>query len=276
MTSSFKSMTRASSAHLFVMPTGKACRDHPGVAPGKVPGLRGARGVTRARARSRRHDDQPYETTLAAPNAALLIVARLVQGVGGALVVPSSLALLNGTLRAEDRARGIGIWAGISTLATTLGPYGGGWLVDHASWRWVFLLNLPLILLALLVLSRLPAGTSARRPLSLDAAGALLAVLGLGGVIYALTEGPGTGWTGVVARVGGVVMVALVPVLLGAGGATGLAAPLARHYQSAMLVFAAVTALAAALTAVFVPSRRATPAHLAPAPRVTSCAPAAP
>ena len=92
----------------------------------------------------------------AAPTVGTLIAARLVQGVGGALVVPSSLALLNGTLRGPDRARGIGIWAGLSTLGTTLGPYGGGWLVDHASWRYVFLLNLPLIAAALLVLLRVP------------------------------------------------------------------------------------------------------------------------
>src|SRR6195952_1615482 len=91
-----------------------------------------------------------------APDAPVLIAARLVQGVGGALVVPSSLALLNGALPSSDRARGIGIWAGISTLGTTLGPYGGGWLVDHASWRYVFLLNLPIILVALWILRYVP------------------------------------------------------------------------------------------------------------------------
>ena len=126
----------------------------------------------------------------AAPTVGALIAARLVQGVGGALVVPSSLALLNGTLRGPDRARGIGIWAGLATLGTTFGPYGGGWLVDHASWRWVFLLNLPLIVAAFLVLLRVPEVDRSPRPLSLDLAGGLLAVLGLGGVIYALTEGP--------------------------------------------------------------------------------------
>src|SRR4051794_5143789 len=104
----------------------------------------------------------------AAPTVETLIAARLVQGVGGAMVVPSSLAMLNGTLRVPDRARGIGIWAGISTLGTTVGPYGGGWLVDHASWRYVFLLNLPLIAAAFLVLLRVPEVVRSPRPLSLD------------------------------------------------------------------------------------------------------------
>jgi MFS family permease len=144
------------------------------------------------------------------------VAARVVQGIGGALVVPSSLSLLNGTLRASDRARAIGIWAGISTLGTTLGPYGGGWLVDHASWRYVFLLNLPLIVAALWVLRSIPESGRGARPLSVDVVGGLLAVAGLGGVIYGLTAGPSLGWTAppVVATivVGALCLVALVPV----------------------------------------------------------------
>nr|WP_296065096.1 DHA2 family efflux MFS transporter permease subunit [uncultured Actinoplanes sp.] len=151
-----------------------------------------------------------------APTATTLIGARLIQGAGGALVVPSSLSLLNGALRGPDRARGIGVWAGISTLGTTVGPYFGGWLIDHASWRWVFLLNVPLIAAALAVLRIVPEATEARRPLSLDVGGALLAVAGLGGVIYALNAGPGEGWlTGPVLATGilGIAcLAALVPV----------------------------------------------------------------
>jgi predicted MFS family arabinose efflux permease len=132
------------------------------------------------------------------------------------MVVPSSLALLNGTLRVGDRARGIGLWAAVATIGTTVGPYAGGWLVDHASWRWVFLLNLPLIAAALWVLRAVPAGTNYRRPLSVDIAGALLAVLGLGGVIYALTAGPAKGWTSGPVLASGVLglvcLAALVPV----------------------------------------------------------------
>jgi EmrB/QacA subfamily drug resistance transporter len=151
-----------------------------------------------------------------APSIDALIGSRTVQGVGAAFVVPTSLALLNGTLRVSDRARGIGVWAGLSTLATTVGPYAGGWLVDNASWRWVFLLNLPLIIFALVALRLVPETSSERRSLSLDALGALLAVLGLGGLIYALTEGTAAGWTSgrvlFAFAVGGVSLIALVPV----------------------------------------------------------------
>ena len=130
-----------------------------------------------------------------APTVESLIAARLLQGVGGALVTPTSLALLNGTLRVDDRARGIGLWVGIETLVTSLGPYIGGWLVDQVSWRALFLLNVPLILVCLLVLLRVPESGARNSSLSLDFSGALLAVLGLGGIIYALTAGPASGWS---------------------------------------------------------------------------------
>ncbi|MEV4264648.1 MFS transporter [Kribbella sp. NPDC049584] len=152
----------------------------------------------------------------AAPNGGALIAARVVQGAGGALVVPSSLALLNGTLQSADRAKGIGVWAGLSTLGTTLGPYGGGWLIDHGSWRYVFLLNVPLIAAGLWVLRGVPEVARERRPLSVDVAGALLTAVGLGGVIYALTAGPASGWASapvlVSAVLGVVCLVALIPV----------------------------------------------------------------
>jgi EmrB/QacA subfamily drug resistance transporter len=160
-----------------------------------------------------------------APSIGVLIAARIVQGVGGALVVPSSLALLNGTLRVADRSRGIGIWAGIATLGTTTGPYLGGWLVDNASWRYVFVLNVPLSLGALAALRWVPADRQARRPLSLDVAGGLLAVLGLAGTIYALTTGSTAGWLS--ARV-------LVAAAVGVGSLAALL-PVERRARSAML-----------------------------------------
>ncbi|HYO36298.1 MAG TPA: MFS transporter [Geodermatophilus sp.] len=151
-----------------------------------------------------------------APTIGTLVAARLLQGVGAALVVPSALALLNGTLRIPDRARGIGVWAALATLGMTLGPYAGGWLVDTTSWRYLFLLNVPLVLATLWVLRLVPRTAGARRPVSFDVAGAGLAVVGLGGVVYALMAGPAAGWLGprvLVAGVAGVLcLAALVPV----------------------------------------------------------------
>jgi EmrB/QacA subfamily drug resistance transporter len=152
-----------------------------------------------------------------APSVGTLIAARVVQGAGAALVVPSSLALLNGTLRVDDRARGIGIWAGLATIGTTAGPYAGGWMVDHVSWRAVFLLNLPLIVAGLVVLRHVPEPAGVRRrALSLDVAGALLAVAGLGALIYALNAGSESGWlsAGVLAAlVAGVACLVALPAV---------------------------------------------------------------
>lgn len=149
-----------------------------------------------------------------APSVGALIAARVLQGVGAAMVVPSSLALLNGALRVADRAPGIGVWAGIATVSSTVGPYAGGWLVDHVSWRAVFLLNLPLIAAALLLLRSVPDVGEEPRPLSLDLVGALLTVIGLGAVIYALTAGPVSGWLDGMTLAAGVVGVAALGALL--------------------------------------------------------------
>ncbi len=150
------------------------------------------------------------------PDIGLLIAGRIVQGVGAALVVPSSLALLNGTLRERDRARGIGIWAGLATLGTTAFPYLGGWLVDHASWRYIFLLAIPFIVCAFFGLRRVPETRPADRNLFVDVRGALLAVIGLGGVIYAATVGGTSGWGSaavvVTGALGLLALMALVPV----------------------------------------------------------------
>lgn len=121
------------------------------VSRGAADSGRRARGSVRATTGTRDRSGRrlPGASVLRASALSIqwLIAARVAQSVGAALVVPISLALLNGTLRESDRARGIGVWAGLSTLVTTVGPYAGGWLVDHTSWRWVFLLPPPLIVL---------------------------------------------------------------------------------------------------------------------------------
>jgi EmrB/QacA subfamily drug resistance transporter len=148
-----------------------------------------------------------------APTIGVLIGARIVQGIGGAMVVPSSLAMVNGTLRSEDRARGIGIWAGLETLAVSVGPYVAGWLVDDVTWRAVYLLSAPLIILGLVALRRVPDITSERQGQPIDTIGGALAVLGLGSLVYALTAGPSDGW--LTAQV-------IVTAVLGVGALTAL------------------------------------------------------
>ena len=79
-----------------------------------------------------------------APTVAMLVAARLAQGVGGALLTPGSLAILEASFRREDRSRAIGAWSGLTGVASAIGPFVGGWLVDAGSWRWIFLINMPL------------------------------------------------------------------------------------------------------------------------------------
>ncbi len=131
-------------------------------------------------------------------NVLQLIAARALQGVGGALLVPGSLALISSSFPAAERGRAIGTWSGFTAITAALGPVLGGWLVQHASWRWVFFINLPIALLVLAItLLRVPesrnpqqtheyARQNGRR--QVDWLGALLATLGLGGVVFALLE----------------------------------------------------------------------------------------
>jgi EmrB/QacA subfamily drug resistance transporter len=131
-----------------------------------------------------------------APTIGWLIAARLAQGVGAAALVPGSLAMIDAGIIDADRGRAVGIWAGMSGVTTALGPFIGGWLVDSASWRWVFFLNVPLavavawISLRHLPESRDPTGSGRR-----DILGTAAIAVGLAGVIFALIEVPSRGWT---------------------------------------------------------------------------------
>jgi EmrB/QacA subfamily drug resistance transporter len=124
-----------------------------------------------------------------------LIAARAVQGMAAALLVPGSLALLSASFEESRRRKAIGTWSGFSAITTAAGPLLGGWLVDHASWRWVFFLNLPLALAVLVIgLRFVPESRDPQAPQQLDLAGALLVVLGLGGVTFGLIESSRLGW----------------------------------------------------------------------------------
>lgn len=124
-----------------------------------------------------------------------LIAARALQGVAAALLVPGSLALLSASFSPERRGKAIGTWSGFGAITAAVGPLLGGWLVDHASWRWVFFLNLPLALAIVLIAVRfVPESRDAEAVGRLDYPGALLAALGLGGVTFALIESAQRGW----------------------------------------------------------------------------------
>jgi EmrB/QacA subfamily drug resistance transporter len=151
-----------------------------------------------------------------APTGGALILARLVQGVGGALLIPGSLALIDASIRQQDRGRAIGTWAGLSGVASALGPLVGGWLVDSASWRWVFFINVPLAAVALVVTGRhVPESRDTTATGRLDVAGSASVTLGLSGIIYALIEAPVRGWTplAVTAVVVGVLALAAFPLI---------------------------------------------------------------
>lgn len=124
-----------------------------------------------------------------AQDADQLIAARIAQGVGGALLVPGSLAMIQGSFHPADRARAIGAWSGLGGIAAAVGPFLGGWLVQYASWRWVFLLNLPVAVATIAIAQRhVPETRDAEAVPGFDFAGAVLGALGLAGVTIALIE----------------------------------------------------------------------------------------
>jgi len=125
-----------------------------------------------------------------------LIYARAVQGVGAALLTPGSLALISASFPRQERGRAIGTWSGFTSMTMAFGPVLGGWLIEHASWRWIFFINLPLAL-AVIGISQWHVPESRGATKRLDLLGALLVTLGLGGLVFGLIESPRLGWTNV-------------------------------------------------------------------------------
>jgi EmrB/QacA subfamily drug resistance transporter len=124
-----------------------------------------------------------------APNVQQLIFARGVQGVGGALLIPGSLAIISASFTKEQRGSAIGLWSGFTAITSAIGPVLGGWLIETFSWRWIFLINIPLALVVLgISFWRVPESRDEEASSNLDWWGALLAVIGLGGVVYGLLE----------------------------------------------------------------------------------------
>jgi len=124
-----------------------------------------------------------------APDITVLVAARALQGMGGALLAPGALAILQTTFGGADRMRAIGAWSGLAGLAGAIGPFLGGWLVQVSSWRLVFWINVPVAAIVVAVAARhVPESSSPSAPRELDLPGALLGAIGLAGVTYGLTS----------------------------------------------------------------------------------------
>lgn len=127
-----------------------------------------------------------------APDVTVLVAARTLQGVGGALLVPTALAILQSSFVPGHRARAIGAWSGLTGVASAVGPFAGGWLVQTTSWRWVFLVNLPVALAVALIARRhVPESRNPAACPQLDVPGAVLLVAGLGSLTLGLTAAAG-------------------------------------------------------------------------------------
>lgn len=128
-----------------------------------------------------------------APDIGHLILARAVQGVGAALLVPGSLAIIRTSFDEQSRGRAIGTWSAFTAITAAVGPVLGGWLIEHVSWRWVFFINLPIAMIVVAIaIWRVPESSDRRQPM--DWRGAGLVTTGLGGIVYALVESSDRGW----------------------------------------------------------------------------------
>ena len=132
----------------------------------------------------------------AAPNVEVLVAARILQGVGAALLTPGSLAILQASFRESDRARAVGAWSGLGGGVGAIGPFVGGWLVDGPGWRWAFLINIPVaVIVVVCARSAVPETRDPHAARNLDLEGAALGVVSLGAATWALTEAGPKGWT---------------------------------------------------------------------------------
>jgi EmrB/QacA subfamily drug resistance transporter len=129
-----------------------------------------------------------------ASNIHQFIVSRSIQGVGAALLVPGSLAIISSSFDEKSRGQAIGTWSGFTAITTAIGPVLGGWLIEHASWRWVFFINLPLAAMVVAISTwRIPESRSAGAG-RIDWLGALLATVGLGGLVNGFIDSVSLGW----------------------------------------------------------------------------------
>src|SRR5271169_1254259 len=130
-----------------------------------------------------------------ASNLQQLVIARSVQGVGAAFLVPGSLSIISASFDEKTRGQAIGTWSGFTAITTAMGPVLGGWLIEHASWRWAFFINIPLAVAVITIsLWRVPESRSEAAN-QLDWLGTAIATVALGGSVYALIESARLGWS---------------------------------------------------------------------------------
>jgi EmrB/QacA subfamily drug resistance transporter len=130
-----------------------------------------------------------------APSMRQLIIARAFQGLGAAFLVPGSLSIISANFNQEERGRAIGTWSGFTSITAATGPVVGGWLIEHASWRWAFFINLPVAAAAILLSLRWVPKDGVAAQKSLDWAGTMAATAGLAGVTYGFIESSSLGWS---------------------------------------------------------------------------------
>jgi EmrB/QacA subfamily drug resistance transporter len=129
------------------------------------------------------------------PSTGALIASRALMGVGGALIMPSTLSILTAVFPADERPKAIGAWAAVAGLGIALGPIAGGWLVEHADWHWVFLVNVPIVVAAIGLGRALVPESRDPDPTRADLPGAALSTLGLTALLWGIIEAPDRGWT---------------------------------------------------------------------------------
>ena len=143
----------------------------------------------------------------ASPSIEVLVVARVLQGVGAALLTPGSLAIIQASFRERDRAAAVGAWSGFGGIAGAIGPFIGGWLVDGPGWRWAFLINVPIAVVVVACSRAVPESRDPHAAKGFDLVGAGLGIVTLGAATWSLTEGGPRGWTDPAVLLTGVIAV---------------------------------------------------------------------
>ena len=148
-----------------------------------------------------------------AGSAGVLIVARVVQGIGGSAILPSTLSSVNSLFQGDDRAAAFGVWGAVMAGAAAVGPLAGGLLTEYAGWRWIFWVNVPIGVLLFVLALKLVPNTKGRSDAGHDVAGFLLSAIGFGLLVFAIIQGPKMGWwpwPGLAGIVGAVAVAAFV------------------------------------------------------------------